>query len=92
MSAHRLRSTPDSPTDPTNWAILFTRARLRRGWSLIRLSIEADVPVDTVERVCRTGRCSSPTALKLFQALEITVAMPTPRILTAQEAQHGVNA
>lgn len=90
MSAMRLRSTPASPTDPSNWAILFTRARLRRGWSLVRLSVEAGVPFDTVERVCRTGRCSSPTALKLITALQITIALQAPaHVYSAQEAQHG---
>ena len=71
------RPTPASPTDPKHFALLFTRARLRRGWTLIRLSTEAEVSCDTAMRACTHGRCSSTTALQLAHALGLQLIPET---------------
>ena len=71
------RPTPASPTDPKHFALLFTKARLRRGWTLIRLSTEAEVSCDTAMRACTHGRCSSTTTLQLAHALGIQLIPDT---------------
>lgn len=82
--------TPDSPTDTRTLAILFTRARLRKGWSFDRLALESDVPTRTVKRACKTGRCTSETTLKLITTLGVVLALPEPqKPLTAHQAQFG---
>lgn len=85
----RQRPTPTSPTDPLNWADLFTRARLRKGWSYARLVCEADLPEITVKRACTTGRCHSATTLKLALALGLNVIPPFQPPLTGAQAQRG---
>ena len=78
------------PDDPRQWGRLFTRARLRKGWSYTRVACESRLTERTVITACTTGRCNSASALKLAVALGILVALPDPPpILTAQEAQHG---
>jgi hypothetical protein len=72
-----LRPTPASPTDPKHFALLFTSARLRRGWSLIRLATAAEVSEDTAMRACLHGRCSTTTALQLAHALGIQLIPET---------------
>jgi ribosome-binding protein aMBF1 (putative translation factor) len=74
--------------DPKHWAILFTRARKRKGWSCVRLATEAGIAERSVIRICSTGRCSSTTALKLALALGVTIALPDPPRLTGQ-AHYG---
>lgn len=85
----RPRPIPESPTDLAHWANLFTRARLRKGWSYVRLATEAGVSEPTCLRACLTGRCSSDTALKLSASLGLILILPTTAILTAQQAQRG---
>lgn len=100
----RFRRTPDihercpialvtlalPPEDPRHWAVLFTRARLRKGWSYVRLALEAGTTERTTITACTTGHCNSTTALKLSTALGLQLTLPpqTP-ILTAQQAQYG---
>jgi hypothetical protein len=80
---------PDDPTDPKHWAILFTRARLRKGWSYVRLSIEAETSHWATVNACLRGTCDGKTILKLAAALEINVIPPFTPPLTARQAQHG---
>ena len=79
------------PTSPKTLALLFTRARKRRGWSLVRLAAEADTPQRTTERACVAGTCHTATALKLAHALEITLfSLPAPlRPPNASQGHHG---
>ena len=79
---------PDQP-DPRAWAILWTRARKRRGWGYVRLATAIEVDESTVIRACTTGRCSAQTALKLSHALGLTLILPQSHVYTAQEAQRG---
>lgn len=88
----QVAAAPDlEPADPRRWAILFTRARLRKGWSYLRLATEVGTSEKVVINACATGRCYSSTALKLAVALDLTVFSfpPPPAVLTAQQAQHG---
>lgn len=80
---------PDSPTDTRHLAILFTRARLRKGWSYETLAVKSELGYRTATMACRTGRCSSQTALKLMAQLGISLALPTTQPLTAHQAQFG---
>jgi len=76
--------------DPRQWAVLFTRARKRKGWSYVRLATESGVSERSVYTACLTGRCYAVTALKLAVALGLIVELPpAPRVLTAKEAQSG---
>ena len=86
---HALIATPKDRDDPKHWAILFTRARLRKGWTYQRLSLEAEVGRDTVINACLRGECKGQTILKLAHALDLIVIPPLPTILTAQQAQYG---
>ena len=65
---------------------MLTRERERRGWTLLRLSVEAGVPYFTAKRLTK-GRIGLTTALKLARALDCSLKVPT--VLTAYEAQHG---
>ncbi len=79
-----------APDDPKHWAILFTRGRLRKGWSYVRLATEAGTTERTTITACTTGHCNSTTALKLSVALGLLLSLPPlPTVLTAREAQHG---
>lgn len=71
-------------SDTTALVAILTSARKRRGWSVLRLSVEAGVPYFTAKRL-RTGRIGLTTALKLAAALELTI-QPV-HVLTAREAQ-----
>jgi len=71
------RPLPVSPTDPIRLARLFSDAKSRRGWSLVRLSTEAGVSELTAFRACLHGRCSSTTALQLAHALGIQLIPET---------------
>lgn len=85
----RTRPEPQGPTDPRHWALLFTRARLRKGWSYVRLSVESEIDRDTVINACIHGRCSSRTLLKLMHALDLMPALPQVALLTRQHAHRG---
>ncbi len=89
MSIRHARPEPQTNTDPLHWAHLFTRARLRKGWSNQRLCLEADLDYVTVVRACTKGHCHSQTILKLAAALGLIVIPPLPAILSAREAQYG---
>lgn len=89
MSIRRARPQPQTKTDPLHWAHLFTRARLRKGWSYQRLCLEADISYETAIHACTRGDCLGHTILKLAAALDLAVIPPFPSILTAQQAQHG---
>jgi hypothetical protein len=89
MSIRRTRPQPSSPTDPAHWALLFTRARLRKGWSYIRLSAEAEVCYTTTVKACLTGHCDGCTILKLATALGLMVIPTLSQPLSAHQAQHG---
>jgi hypothetical protein len=65
---------------------LLTTERQRRGWTLLRLSVEAGVPYFTAKRLTK-GRIGLTTALKLAAALDCAFLVPT--VLSAEEAQHG---
>ena len=65
---------------------MLTLERQRRGWTLLRLSVEAGVPYFTAKRLTK-GRIGLTTALKLAAALECSFQMPA--VLSATEAQHG---
>ena len=83
--------SPD-PTSPKTLAVLFTRARKRRGWSLARLSAESNVPHATLERALGAGTCHTSTALKLAHALQIelfTLPSPLHASDTTHEPSHG---
>lgn len=86
-----LHTPTDIQTDPRQFAVLVTRARLRKGWSLVRLSVEAGVSEATVDRATRHGRCALESALKICAVLGIVPFTPPPpmRVLSGQEAQHG---
>ena len=89
-AAHRLLPLSLTPDDPRLWAQLFTRQRLRKGWSYVRLSVEAGLSERVTVHACTTGRCHGTTALKLVHALSIVLTLPPPpRVLSAHEAQHG---
>lgn len=76
--------------DPRLWALLFTRARLRKGWSYTRLAVESGIPMRSSIRACTTGHCNSLTALKLAVTLGLILALPEPpKPLTAHQAQFG---
>lgn len=80
----------DSEPDTRLLAVLFTRGRLRKGWSLERLALESGVPPRTTRRACRSGRCTTRAALQLIASLGIIVALPEPpKPLTAHQAQFG---
>lgn len=82
-------STQSSATpvlDAQALVAILTIARKRRGWSVLRLSVEAGVPYFTAKRL-RTGRIGLTTALKLAAALELTIQ--APYVLTAAEANQG---
>jgi DNA-binding phage protein len=86
----RVWPSPASPTDPRHFAVLFTRARLRKGWGYTRLEAETGLSRRTLIRACTHGHCSAETALHIIAALGIQLVLPQTRILTAQEAQHGL--
>ena len=81
---------PTTAPDVRAWAILWTRARKRKGWSYVRLSIEANVSEQTALMACTRGRCNGHTAYKLCRALGITLVLPHQHVYTGQEAQHGL--
>jgi hypothetical protein len=87
--SYRDLPTPQGPTDTTHLAILFTRARLRKGWSYEKLAVESELGYRTATMACRTGRCSSETALKLIVTLGLSLVMPQSQPLTASQAQFG---
>ncbi len=87
--SYRDLPAPESPTDTRHLAILFTRARLRKGWSYEKLAVESELGYRTATMACRTGRCSSQTALKLMAHLGISLVMPSIQPLTASQAQFG---
>ena len=89
MSIRRPRPQPQTKSDPLHWAHLFTRARLRKGWTYRRLALEADINYETAVLACTKGHCMGQTILKLAHALNLSVIPPLPRILTAQQAQYG---
>jgi transcriptional regulator with XRE-family HTH domain len=85
----RPRPEPQSPTDLRHWANLFTRARLRKGWSYQRLACEAGISLASVERACSTGRSSTDSALKLASALGLMLVLPPTPVLSGHQAQRG---
>ena len=78
--------TPASETDPQTWAVLFHRARRRKGWTYDRLALESDLSSATIYRACRSGRISAQTALKLAHALNLTLVTPLPLPLVQMAA------
>lgn len=80
---------PQSPTDTRHLAILFTRARLRKGWSYEKLAVESEVGHRSTIRACLTGRCSSQNALKLMVSLGLLLTLPQSAPLTGHQAQFG---
>jgi transcriptional regulator with XRE-family HTH domain len=85
----RPRPEPSSPTDLRHWANLFTRARLRKGWTVQRLACEAGISRASTERACSTGRSSTDSALKLASALGLMLVLPTQPVLSGHQAQRG---
>ena len=85
VSLVHARTLP-GPLDARALVTLLTQARQRRGWTLLRLSVEAGVPYFTAKRLTK-GRIGLTTALKLAAALDCTFQVPA--VLTADEAQHG---
>jgi hypothetical protein len=85
----RPRPEPQGPTDLRHWANLFTRARLRKGWSYQRLACEAGISYKSTERACTSGRSSTDSALKLASALGLMLILPTQNVLTGHQAQRG---
>lgn len=77
---------PTSDTDPHTWAVLFDRARRRKGWTCDRLAIESEVGRATVFRACQSGRISAQTALKLAHALGVQLVTPLPAPLVQMAA------
>ena len=63
-------------TDPRDWATLFTRARKRKGWSLLTLSVRAEVPFRTTRRACQYGQITTTNAGKLMHALNLSIPFP----------------
>jgi lambda repressor-like predicted transcriptional regulator len=75
---------------PKALVALLTSARKRRGWTLLRLSVEAGVPYETVKNGMGRQRIGLTTALKLAMALQFTIAPPPPQTpINASQAQFG---
>lgn len=94
ITTHNRKLPPLPPLDSLakddlrRWAIVFTRARLRKGLTYLALATRAEVSVTTAITACTTGACNSLTALRLAAVLDLSLPS-LPHVLTAQEAHHG---